>query len=301
MVALVLLLAVWVMVWTRLLERPPRINPHLTARVLDLPQKHILCPALSPDGTWLAYPAAEERGRWDVYLARAAGGAPRRVTADSCARIGSVDLSPDGSQLVYDAWPTGGGAPQIRMAPVRGGPGRALAAGGCWPAFRPDGRRIGFLVEHAGGPGPQGCEFWTVAPDGSGRRMEFRDTLTTAPGASAFSWAPSGKYIAWVRGFPGGYQEVFLRDLARGRERQITRDQRRVAGVCWTPQNEILYATDLAGGTDLWLVGASGGAPVRLTRGPGAATCMRISADGRRVLYLEDTGSERLVLIEDLR
>jgi len=300
-VALVLLLAAWVMVWTRLLQLPPRINPHPVSRVLDLPQKSIRCPALFPDGSWLAYPAADARGRWDVYAAPAAGGPPRRVTADSCARIGSVDIAPDGSTLAYDAWPAGAHEPEIRLAPVRGGAGRTLLPGACQPRFRPDGQRIGCLVERVAGPGPQGCEFWTVSPDGSGRRLEFRDTLTTSPGGSAFSWAPNGRYVAWVRAFPGGYQEVFLHDLARGRERQLTRDQRRVEDVCWTRQNEILYASDLAGGTDLWMVGASGGAPARVTRGPGSATCMRISADGRRVLYLESADSSRLVLIENLR
>ena len=59
-------------------------------------------PAFSPDGRWLAYLSAEPKGKPQLHVLPAAGGAPRRLT-DHHLGAGAPVWSPDSGRLAYTA------------------------------------------------------------------------------------------------------------------------------------------------------------------------------------------------------
>jgi len=78
-----------------------------------------------------------------------------------------------------------------------------------------------------------------------------------------------------------------VRELTTGKERQLTFDQKRIDEVCWTRRDEIIFSSDKAGSFNLWMVPVDGGPAVQITKGSGGETGMQISADRKKLLYLQ--------------
>jgi len=267
-------------------NRPPRINPDMSVRILPLSLLQIGYPGMAPDGKWIALGGGDAGGHWGLYFMNLRGGEPKQVlTAEGGLPILYADVSPDGGQIAYTQLRQDGNG--IRIVPSLGGPSVEVARNGDGPHWRPDGQRVGYMV-HAVFAASRKLELWSVRPDGSDRRLEYVDSLSTGRGRFCFAWSPDGQRIAWLRSFAGEtYQELIVRDLKSGRERQITHDHRNIDEVWWTRQDEIVFSSNRAGSTNLWIIRASGGAPVRITKGVGADIGMRVSADGRTLLYLQ--------------
>jgi WD40 repeat protein len=79
-----------------------------------------------------------------------------------------------------------------------------------WLRSSPDGRLIGFLRPDRNGI----VQFWTVSPDG-GPPMQITDHPW--PVASAFTWHPNGRSVAYVLD-----HSVCLTDVATGRTQRLT-------------------------------------------------------------------------------
>src|SRR6185503_12173863 len=80
------------------------LNPGMTTRVLQVPFTQISYPGLSPDGKWVAFPAADAGGKWDIYYMHSGEGEARRITLDSSEFSQQVaDISPDGSRIVSNS------------------------------------------------------------------------------------------------------------------------------------------------------------------------------------------------------
>jgi len=100
-----------------------------------------LDPAISPDGTLLAYASDRSgEGHLDIWVQQVAGGEPHRVTTDPGDQS-EPDFSPDGTQIVFRSTREGGG---LYMVPAMGGRERQIAAAGRRPKFSPDGSRIAY-------------------------------------------------------------------------------------------------------------------------------------------------------------
>jgi eukaryotic-like serine/threonine-protein kinase len=265
-----------------------RVNPNMNFRVLQIPFTQVNYPGLSPDGNWAAFPAVDANGKWDVYFMNTAGGEPRRVTTDSCVFASQADVSPDGSQITYDRLEMKSLKITSFVVSSLGGLSRSIVEGGATPRWRPDGQRIGYLRIPVSSSGTASGkeEIWSVRADGGDNKLEFVDSLSTL-GRYSFSWSPDGGSIAWIRSYPQGYQEVFTRDLGSGKERQLTSDKKNIDEVCWTRQDEIIFSSNKTGNTNLWLVPASGGDAVQLTKGGGPDIGMKVSTDGKKLLYLQ--------------
>jgi Tol biopolymer transport system component len=78
----------------------PQLNPNIKSKLLQIPYKNVFYATVSADGDWIAFPAADEHSKWDVYLMNTSAGESRRITYDSCYSINSVEISPNGSAIL---------------------------------------------------------------------------------------------------------------------------------------------------------------------------------------------------------
>lgn len=264
------------------------LNPDMKINVLPIPFSQFSYPSLSIDGKWLAYPAANTNENWDYYFMHISGNEIRRVTKDSISsgKDLGADISPDGSQLVY-VKPNNNGKADFCIVSTLGGLSKIIVqnVNGMAARWKSDGKRIGY-VDFNTDPKNFHYSFWSIKPDGSDKRMEFRDTLGTL-GRYSFSWSPDGKSIAWIRSFPEGYQELITHNLENGEERQLTFDKKNIDDVAWTKNGFIIFSSNRGGNTNLWIVPAEGGTPVQLTKGSGPDIGLSVSGDGQKLVYLQ--------------
>jgi serine/threonine protein kinase len=293
-----------------------RLNPNRTSATLRLPFKEIGYPSLSGDGKWVAFSAKDENGRWDVYWMNTSGSKPTRVTDEQAWYIQSCDISPDLSQIAFDTqsgernW-----IPKVKLVASQGGGSRTLADTGTGPKWRPDGTRVGYMrrgriVESAIPSASGKLEIWSIRPDGTDNRLELIDSVSTS-GTLAFCWSPDGGSITWVRNYSPGHEEVMVREMAIGKERQLTSDGKRVDEVIWATNDEILFVSNKSGQTNLWMIPAGGGEAIQVTQGAAPVIGARISADNRTLVYLQmekiahiwsssiDGGNPRQVTVDD--
>ncbi|MBB4844986.1 imidazolonepropionase-like amidohydrolase/Tol biopolymer transport system component [Paucibacter oligotrophus] len=115
----------------------------------------------------------------------------------------SVDISPDGKQLVFDL------LGDLYLLPIAGGEAKALTHSIAWEQqarFSPDGKQIAFVSDAGGGD-----NIWLMNADGSQARAITKEDyrLLNNP-----VWHPSGKYIAARKHFTGtrsaGSGEIWL-------------------------------------------------------------------------------------------
>jgi Tol biopolymer transport system component len=131
----------------------------------------------------------------------------------------SVDLSPDGRQIVFDL------LAQIYVMDEKGGEAKALTqnsgiAINYQPRWSPDGKTIAFISDRNGQEA-----LWIMQADGSQPRLVFQDFFSriTEP-----SWAPDGQSIIATRrrnrplGFYEFTEELWRFPVAGGAPQQIT-------------------------------------------------------------------------------
>ncbi len=252
-------------------------------------------PALSPDGTLLAY-AAGPPTRMQILVRQVTGGRTVALTGDSTTSHRWPRWSPDGSRIAYQT-PSG-----IEVVPALGGPPRVIArvshdsvwtpgsgslAGFTWS---PDGRQIAFARGFAGGG-------ITIAPVDTGETRR----LSGVRDVHSLAWSPDGAVLAVVSDNP----EFVFGDTYFGNEGpsslwivpvdgrdplRVTDDQHLNMSPEWSPDGRYLFwVSSRGGGRDIYRVrversGGSVGAPDRLTTGLDAQS-ISLSADGAHLAY----------------
>jgi imidazolonepropionase-like amidohydrolase/Tol biopolymer transport system component len=141
------------------------------------------------------------RQKWNVNQPP---GVPATVSLNT--RTGtfmSVDVSPDGKQLVFDL------LGEIYLLPIEGGIAKPLTRSIAWDMqarFSPDGKQIAYMSDAGGGD-----NIWVMNIDGSGAKEISRESyrLMNNP-----VWHPNGRYIAARKHFTGtrsaGSGEIWL-------------------------------------------------------------------------------------------
>src|ERR1700729_1411521 len=96
----------------------------------------------------------------------------------------SVDMSPDGKQIVFDL------LGDLYLIPSTGGDAKRLTSGPPWdcqPKFSPNGKQIAFISDRNGSD-----NLWLINVDGTGAK---RVTEETDYQLGSPAWAPDGNYI----------------------------------------------------------------------------------------------------------
>ena len=228
-------------------------------------------------------------------------------------------LSPDGSELVYvrssSNWEANRRIPQIWLAPVDGGESRQLTFGEMGarsPRWSPDGRTIAFLATRDPAPKPQ---VYLLPRDGG----ESQPLTSCETGVSGFAWLPDGKYLYFLATDPktkeekqreGVKDDVFPFEedfrhkhlwrisVADRKEEQVTKGDYSIRSFRLSQNGGRILVqrapTPLLDDSDegeIWIMGPDGASPRRSTANGVQESGIRLSPDGKRILFTADANA----------
>src|SRR5712671_8208595 len=134
--------------------------------------------------------AEPEKKKWDVNNPP---GERAEVTLDTRTRTWlSVDVSPDGKQILFDL------LGDLYVLPLAGGEAKALTHSIAWEMqarFSPDGKRIAYMSDAGGGD-----NIWLMDADGGNAKALTEEDLRLLNNPV---WHPSGQYVAARKHFAG--------------------------------------------------------------------------------------------------
>ena len=266
--------------WWRVARRPaPRSGREQLAQLLAS-DRPVGDPALSLDGTMIAYTAEDETGRTDLFVSRVAGGRPIRLTNDDL-RETHPRFSPDGERIAFSRRRLDGTGPDTCTVAALGGEISMVLASAGQPSWSPDGRRLAF-VRYA----DQGrrLSLATATIDGG----DVRDLVVSgaaAPFIRSPAWSPDGRFVAFVQGAGGVAAEIWIATAdGTGAPRRLSNDPPAVYAddPVFAPDGRtIVHTSNRGGAQNIWALPVNGAAPTRLTNGAGPDESPTVDAQGR--------------------
>ena len=151
----------------------------------------------------------------------------------------SLDVSPDGKTIAFDL------LGDIYTMPASGGTAKNIASGMAWeiqPRFSPDGKRIAFTSDRAGGD-----NIWTMDVDGSDMEQVTDESFRLLNNPT---WSPDGQFIAARKHFTTsrslGTGEMWLYHTSGGSGVQLTKKpsdnfQKEIGEPMFSPDGKYLY------------------------------------------------------------
>lgn len=153
-----------------------------------------IAPALSPDGSWLAF-ASDRNNFWDLYIMDLQSGSTRQIT-NSPEFDSSPSWSPDGQWLVFETYKNEN--LELAVVSVSDGVNEAIAltehpASDHSPAWAPDGRHVAFVSTRSGD-----SDIWLADLDLTGE--DRYQNLSLSPDASESHplWNTDGSKLMWT-------------------------------------------------------------------------------------------------------
>lgn len=229
-------------------------------------------PAISPDGTLVAYTSSKSGNR-DVWVLDIRGGNSIRLTTSPQAE-GRPAWLPDHSAVLYVVEHDGASA--VMRVPRLGGMAELLIADASDPAVSPDGRSIAFARHLASGSSRIG-----IAPLADPARA----VMLTGSGDGLWDhvspvWSPDGKEICY-----SDFRDLWRVPADGGPARRFTFDHATDRRPAWSADGFIYFSSGREGGWAVWGIRAGGGRPWRLTTASGCEVGPSVSRDGSRLVY----------------
>jgi tricorn protease len=267
-----------------LLAAIPLLFP-LSGAAEEIPVRGIAWPALSPDGSALAF-------EWlnDIWLAPSAGGEAVRIVK-SPAREAYPMFSPDGGRIYFGSQASGsvqlhsvktdGSDPRIHTQHTGGNIPEAIAADGSFAIVRG--------VRDSSGYEP--FRLLKVDLDSDARELELFDAT-----AHSVSVSPCGKRFLFCRGgeqlYRQGYRgsrasSIHLYDSAEKRFTSVVSEESEARSPLWKPDGKsFYYVSSREGSSEVWEGGFGGKPHRRLTSmGDGGVVLPDLSADGKVMVF----------------
>lgn len=175
---------------------------------------------------------------WDVT---AAHGPTKNVefTTDEGTWM-NLDVSPDGKEIAFDL------LGDIYIMPISGGEAKLLSGGPAFevqPRFSPDGKKISYTSDRAGGD-----NVWIINRDGSNPHAVTKEDFRLLNNAV---WTPDGNYLIARKHFTSerslGAGEMWLYHISGGEGLQLTKrknDQQDVGEPCVSADGRYVYFSE---------------------------------------------------------
>lgn len=234
------------------------------------------CPAVSPDGTGLAFVRNTANEGADIYLTDMQGGSPRKLTYDD-RRVTGLSWTPDGRELVYSGYRMGNS--RLWRVPVHGGSPQLVAIAGRHSQYPAVGRGNRLAYSDS----PTVSAIWRAAMQLEGQPEE-RAILRSTGREGWPAYSPDGKKIVNISDQTGN-DEVWLSDADGSNRVQLTKfSDIRLARLRWSPDGKkILFNASGDEGRDIFTMPPETGAsPTRLVAG---ATNGSWSRDGKWIYF----------------
>ncbi|MGB8930621.1 MAG: Tol-Pal system beta propeller repeat protein TolB [Anaeromyxobacteraceae bacterium] len=182
----------------------------------------------SPDGSRIAFTAAQNGGTTDVWVADADGGNAKRLTKDPADDL-SPTWSPDGRRIAFVS--NRAGSPQIYVMNADGSDPRRLTFQGNYnqtPQWSPRGDLIAFTARDE----RKVFDIFVVSPD-SGKVA--RVTQNQGATNEEPTWAPNGRLLAFTSDRKGAPQLV-VSSPDGDRQVMVTDGRATIATPAWGPK-----------------------------------------------------------------
>jgi len=211
------------------------------------------------------------------------------------------------TELLYRHWTEWSSARRshLLVAPVSGGPARDLTPGthDVPPfslggpddyAISPDGQEVCYSMNADPVPATStNSDLFAVSIQGGAPRK----ITSTQGNDSSPQYSPDGKYLAWRAQFRAGYESdryrLMVLERATGKTTNLTETlDRWVNSFSWSPESRTLFFTTADRGRQ-WIqfIPVTGGGVRVAVRGDGEFDDMQLSADGKTMVYTQQTGS----------
>ena len=225
----------------------------------------------------------------------------------------SLDVSPDGKTVAFDL------LGDIYTMPITGGTATNIASGMAWemqPRFSPDGTRIAFISDRAGGD-----NIWTMKVDGSDLKQVTKETFRLLNNPT---WHSSGDFIAGRKHFTTsrslGTGEIWLYSTKGGSGVQLVKrpseaHQKELGEPMFSPDgNTIYYSQNTTSGpifeyaqnshTELFQIkkyNMETGEISTAAGGFGGAVRPTPSPDGKYLAFVKRVDAESRLFVKDLK
>ncbi len=257
-------------------------------------------------------PAADAKPeKWDVNAPPGLATRKVQIAVDEGSWM-TVDVAPDGRTIAFDL------LGDIYTMPIEGGTPTRIAEGLAYehqPRFSPDGKRIAFVSDRAGGD-----NIWLMNRDGSDKKQiskeDFR--LLNQP-----SWSPDGQFIVAKKHFTTGRSlgtgEVWLYHVSGGAgvplvKKPNERHQKELGEPIFAADGKsVFYTRNVTPGaifeyaqdsnTDLFHIerySLEDGEVSTAASGPGGAVRPTPSPDGKRLAFVRREGTQSKLYVKDL-
>ncbi len=212
---------------------------------LSLSETNIWDPAISPDGTRIAYVSYDAFQNQTIFVINTDGTGKKAITSDNLKKwglawgpdkIAYVSFGKDGLEKIFVINPDGTDNHQLILDNTRQG-NAAEDKPPTWadPSWSHDGKNLIYTsLDEIGDP-----KMYMVNADGTGKRLIFTDNFK--------QWSPSispdGKNIVYVSYNDIYNQELFIIDISGTARRQITFDGIKKNNPVWGPGGTIAYVS----------------------------------------------------------
>ncbi|HSR70324.1 MAG TPA: winged helix-turn-helix domain-containing protein [Acidobacteriota bacterium] len=244
-------------------------------------------PVLSPDGRDLAYVHWAEDGTTHIKIQRIGLSQPIQRTRSSHSDFAPA-WSPDGQWLAFLRESSETGSCRLMMMPSLTGEEQVLAP--CPPFYStvqlnwsPDGKRLALAGSYSEEEPHRVLEL----------SLESRETVpVTDPPHSSIGdyspeYSPDGRYLAFMRSIAPNRQQLMIRDLESGRERELGQEETIVINLAWTSDSkQIVYAAYRAGTFQLFKIGPHGGKAAWLPAQGMKVSMPDIALRSNRLVYM---------------